>query len=166
MPTVAADTNVLVRFLLQQPPDQYARAGALMEKVSGGQVEIRISAAVVGEVATILHHVHGQPQAEVAEALLALVSARGVQLDEQAIVVVALEHARDLTDIDFVDAYVAAKAAGDGLAVASFDKGAAQEARHHDLSAVKVIDGRPGPRARGGDHSCHLRRPGVASIRF
>jgi len=122
MPTVAADTNVLVRFLVQQPPDQYTRARALMQKVSGGQVEIRISAVVVGEVAAILHHVYGQPQAEVAQALLALVTARGVQLDEQAIVVAALEHARDLRDIDFVDAYVAEKAAGDGLAVASFDK--------------------------------------------
>jgi predicted nucleic-acid-binding protein len=122
MPTVAADTNVLVRFLVRQPSDQYMRARALMEKVSGGQVEIRISAVVVGEVAAILHHVYGQPQAEVARALLALVSARGVQLDEQAIVLAALEHARDLTDVDFVDAYVAEKAAGDGLAVASFDK--------------------------------------------
>jgi predicted nucleic acid-binding protein len=121
MPTVAADTNVLVRFLVRQPPDQYTRARALMEKVSGGQVEVRISAVVVGEVAAILHHVYGQPQAEVAGALLALVTARGVQLDEQAIVA-ALERARDLRDIDFVDAYVAEKAAGDGLAVASFDK--------------------------------------------
>jgi hypothetical protein len=66
-------------------------------------------------------HLLAIPQAEVAQALLALVTARGVQLDEQAIVVAALEHARDLKDIDFVDAYVAAKAAGDGLAVASFD---------------------------------------------
>jgi len=122
MPTVAADTNVLIRFLVQQPLDQYTRVRALMAKVSEGQVEIRISAVVVGEVAAILRHVYGQPQAEVARALLALVTARGVQLDEQTIVVAALEHARDLTDIDFVDAYVAEKAAGDGLAVASFDK--------------------------------------------
>ena len=122
MPTVAADTNVLVRFLVRQPPDQYRRARALMVKVSGGQLEVRISAVVVGEVAAILHHVYGQPQAEVAEALLALVTARGVQVDEQAIVVAALEHARDLRDIDFVDAYVAEKAADDRLTVASFDK--------------------------------------------
>ena len=122
MPTVAADTNVLVRFLVRQPPDQYRRARALMVKVSGGQLEVRISAVVVGEVAAILHHVYGQPQAEVAEALLALVTARDVQVDEQAIVVAALEHARDLRDIDFVDAYVAEKAADDRLTVASFDK--------------------------------------------
>ena len=52
MPTVAADTNVLVRFLVRQPPDQYTRARALMEKVSGGQLEVRMSAVVVGEVAS------------------------------------------------------------------------------------------------------------------
>ena len=91
-------------------------------RAAGGQVEIRISAAVVSEVAAILHHVYGQPQAVVAQALLALVIARGVQVDEQAIVVAALEHARDLKDIDFVDAYVAEKAAEDSLAIASFDK--------------------------------------------
>jgi predicted nucleic-acid-binding protein len=122
MPTVMADTNVLVRYLVQEPPEHYRRARALMEKVSGGQVEIRISAVVVGEVAAILHHVYAQPQADVARALLALVTARGVQLDEQAIVVVALEHSRDLKDTDFVDGYVAEKAKGDGFAVASFDK--------------------------------------------
>ena len=122
MPTVTADTNVLVRFLVREPPDQYARARRLMEKVSEGEVGIRISALVVGEVAAILHHVYGQGQADVAHALLALVTARGVELEEQAIVVAALEHSRDLKDIDFVDAYVAEKAAADGLAVASFDK--------------------------------------------
>lgn len=113
---------------------------ALMEKVSGGQLEIRISAVVVGEVAAILHHVYGQPQAEVAGALLALVTARGVQVDERAIVVAALERARDLRDIDFVDAYVAEKAAGDGLAVtASIGRCTRSSVRRSFLS--RFIDG-------------------------
>ena len=122
MATVVADTNVLVRFLVREPPDQYARARALMEKVSERQIEIRISAVVVGEVAAILHHVYDEPQADVARALLALVTARGVRLEEPAVVIAALERARDLKDIDFVDAYVAEKARAEDLPVASFDR--------------------------------------------
>lgn len=123
MATVVADTNVLIRFLVREPPDQYARARALMAGVSGRQIELRVSAVVVGEVAAILQHVYDEPQADVARALLTLVTARGVRLEEPAIVIAALEHARDLKDIDFVDAYIAEQARAEGLAVASFDKG-------------------------------------------
>jgi predicted nucleic-acid-binding protein len=120
---VVADTNVIVRFLVKEPQDQYRRARGLMEKVSAGEVELRISAAVVGEVAAVLHHVYDQTQRDVAETLLALVTSKGVDLEEATHVVAALEHSRELKDVDFVDAYVAAKATAEGLPVASFDKG-------------------------------------------
>jgi predicted nucleic-acid-binding protein len=120
---VVADTNVIVRFLVKEPQDQYLRARGFMEKVSAGRVELRISAAVVGEVAAVLHHVYDQPQREVAEKLLALVTSKGVDLEEAAHVVAALKHSRDLNDVDFVDAYVAAKAIAEALPIASFDKG-------------------------------------------
>lgn len=120
---VVIDTNVLIRFLTKTPLDQYQRALALIKKVSEGEAELRLSAAVVGEVAAILHHVFQTPQAEVATTLLTLVNARGVFVEEEDVVRQALEHSRDLKDIDFIDAYVAAKAQADGLPVASFDKG-------------------------------------------
>jgi len=120
---VIVDTNVIIRFLTKTPLDQYQRALALMEKVSAGDVVLRLSAAVVGEVAAILHHVFKTPQAEVATTLLALVDARGVIVEEEDVVRPALEHSRDLKGIDFIDAYVAAKARVEGLPVASFDKG-------------------------------------------
>lgn len=123
MTAVVADTNVLVRFLVKEPRDLYVRARGLMEKVSAGEVELRISAAVVGEVAAVLHHVYGQPQQDVAAKLLGLVTSKGVDLDEAAHVIAALERSRDLRDVDFVDAYVAAQAVAGALPVASFDKG-------------------------------------------
>lgn len=123
MTGVVADTNVLVRFLVREPRDLYLRARGLMEKVGTRDVELRISAVVVGEVAAVLHHVYGQPQRDVAAKLVALVTSRGVDLDEAAHVIAALERSRDLTDVDFVDAYVAAKAVAGGLPVASFDRG-------------------------------------------
>lgn len=121
MPVVVADTNVIVRFLVKEPPDQYLRARGLMKKVSEGQVQLRVSAAVVGEVAAVLHHVYDVAQRDVAEKLLALFTSKGIELEEADHIVVSLERSRDLTDIDFVDAYVAAKAAAEALPVASLD---------------------------------------------
>lgn len=122
MITVVVDTNVIVRYLTQTPPEQYERTRKLMETVSAGGARLSLSAAVVGEVAAILHHVYGKPRSEVAVTLLAFATARGVEVDEEALVLGALERSRDLKDIDFIDAYIAAKAAGAGRPVASFDK--------------------------------------------
>lgn len=122
MSVVVVDTNVIVRFLVQTPLDQYERARKLIEMASAGETELSLSAVVVSEVAAILHHVYGRTQAEVAGALLALTTARGIQVEDEAIVLKALERSRDLKDTDFVDAYVAAKAEADGRPVATFDK--------------------------------------------
>ncbi len=122
MITVVIDTNVIVRYLIETPPEQYERARRLMEKVSAGDARLSLCAAVLGEVAAILHHVYGKPRSEVAGTLLAFATARGVEVDEEATVVRALERSRDLKDIDFIDAYIAAKAADTGRPVASFDR--------------------------------------------
>ena len=120
---VVVDTNVILRYLTKTPPDQYERARRLIARVSAGDVQLSLSAAVIGEVAAILHHVYEKPRSEVASTLLAFATARGVEIDERAIVLQALERSRDLKDIDFIDAYVAAKAEAAGMSVASFDKG-------------------------------------------
>ena len=120
---VVVDTNVIVRFLTKVPIDQYARAVALVEKASAGEAELHLSAAVVTEVAAILHHTYKRPQTVVADKLLQLMNSRGVFVEEDDVVRQSLEYSRTLTDTDFIDAYVAVKARAEGLPVASFDKG-------------------------------------------
>jgi predicted nucleic-acid-binding protein len=120
---VVVDANVIVRFLTQVPIDQYTRAVALIEKARIGEAELHLSAAVVAEVAAILHHTYERPQAVVADKLLQLISARGVFVEEDDVVRQSLEYSRTMTDTDFIDAYVAVKARSAGFQVASFDKG-------------------------------------------
>jgi len=119
---IIVDTNVVIRFLTKTPADQYQRALALMERASAGEVDLRLSTAVVAEAAAVLHHVLGMSQARAAALLLHLISARGVVVEDEAVVRQSLEHSRDLRDIDFIDAYVAVQARAEGLPVASFDK--------------------------------------------
>ena len=119
---VVVDTNVIVRFLTKVPIDQYARAVALVEKASAGEAELHLSAAVVTEVAAILHHTYKRPQAIVADKLLQLMNSRGVFVEEDDVVRQSLEYSRTLTDTDLIDAYVAIKARSADFQVASFDK--------------------------------------------
>lgn len=122
MTTIVVDTNVIVRFVVREPRAQYERALKLMEQVSEEKITLAVSAAIVGEVAAVLHHSYKLPLAEVAAALLAFARSPGIDVEERQIVERALEQSRDLPDIDFIDAYAAGKAGADGLSVASFDQ--------------------------------------------
>lgn len=124
---MAADTNVVLRYLLREPEALYLRAHRLMARVSAGEIQLRLSALVIAEAAAVLHHTYGRSQAAVAGALLALATARGVQLEEEQVVVAALERSRDLRHVDFVDAYLAEKVRAEGIAVATFDRSLAKQ---------------------------------------
>src|SRR5439155_1690220 len=107
MDAVYVDSNVVIGFPTKTPAHQYARALALMQRVSRGEVELLLSAAVVGEVAAVLHHSYELPQCDVAEQLIAFVSARGVNTEEPSIVLEALRKSGELKDGDFIAAVLA-----------------------------------------------------------
>lgn len=123
MPGVYVDSNIIIRFLLQEDSEQFARAKALMQRASDGEIELLLSPVIVGEVAAVLHHSYDMSQRAVATALLTLVAARGVKTEDEALVIEALQKSRNLLDIDFVDAYVALEAKTNHSPIASFDRG-------------------------------------------
>jgi predicted nucleic-acid-binding protein len=81
-----------------------------------------LSPVVVAEVAAILHHTYELSQSEAARLIIVLATARGVAVEEEAIVLDALAKSRDLKDVDFVDAYVVLTADDRQRKVATFDK--------------------------------------------
>ncbi len=109
-----------MRFLRAAPHGQFERARSLFDRAGAGELELVLSAAVIAETAAILHHTYEIGLREVAASLLLIVNGRGVRVEESEIVIGALERSRDV-NVDFIDAYVAAKAAGVGAVVASFD---------------------------------------------
>ena len=119
--TLLLDANVLVRFLVQDDPRQSAAATALLEKAERREVVLMLEAMVVAEVVYVLLGRYGRSRGEVSSVLLSIIQNVGVETLERDVVTDALQRFAAV-NVDFSDAWMAARAAQLGHAVASFDR--------------------------------------------
>ena len=120
--TVWLDTNVVIRFLIGEPPDQAKRAQRLMRRAAAGELVVRLPTVVIAEAIWVLGSFYDGGRAAIAEAIRSLVLADGVSVDELDVVLEALRLMED-ANVAYVDAYLAASARRSGEPVASFDAG-------------------------------------------
>jgi predicted nucleic acid-binding protein len=119
---LAVDTNVVVRFLTGDDPEQAARATALFR----GE-EIYLPKTVVLEVEWVLRRLYRFPPARVSEALARLVALPNVRVEDIAAVADAIRWSLD--GIDFADAlHIASSRNADGFA--TFDADLTKRARN------------------------------------
>lgn len=76
------DTNVLVRILTQDDPDQAARAGELIRSAERAGDRLRVSAIVLCEVVWVLRSAYGYPKDDVVRALRLLLSTSGLAVED------------------------------------------------------------------------------------
>jgi predicted nucleic acid-binding protein len=115
------DANVLLRFITGDPPEMAQRALRLIERAELGEVTLRLSPLIVAEIVWVLGSFYRYPRTQIAEVLLPLVTARGVNLEAAEQVVAALDRMAT-ANVDFIDAFLAENARSEGGAVASFDR--------------------------------------------
>lgn len=123
------DTNVVVRFLTGEPPEQAARARALFEAAAAGAIELFLPTVILIETGFVLRRVLRLERDRVVILLESLGHAPGLVVEQREVVQRALELFEG-SAIPLADAYLAAYALvrgaplGDpGLpAVASFDR--------------------------------------------
>jgi len=75
---IALDTNVLVRFLVEDDEEQSRRAAEVVARALADGVPILIPDVVLVETAWVLSRSYRRPRSEIAELLRRLVSSRGV----------------------------------------------------------------------------------------
>ena len=119
--TLLLEANVLVRFLVQDDPRQSAAATALLEKAERREVVLMLEAMVIAEVVYVLLGRYGRSRGEVASVLLSIIQNARVETLERDVVTDALQRFAAV-NVDFSDAWMAARAAQLGHAVASFDR--------------------------------------------
>jgi predicted nucleic acid-binding protein len=115
------DANVLVRFLVQDDPKQSAGATALFENAERREVLLHLDALAVAESVYVLTGRYGRSRAEVTNVLLAIIQNAGVETLEAGVVTDALQRFGTM-NVDFADAWLAARAAQLAKPVASFDR--------------------------------------------
>lgn len=115
------DTNLIVRYLVQDHVKHARAAGKVFEACDRGDLVIVVLPAVLAECVFVLESFYGHPRGDIASALNTLISSPGVEVSEAAIHLDALERYRK-TKIHFVDCLIAATASSDKTPVATFDQ--------------------------------------------
>lgn len=116
--TAVLDTNILIRHLTGEPPDQARRAGRLL--ASG--LQLALTDVVLAEVVFVLRSVYRLPRSSVAQAARAIVGFESIVCAEPHVAMRAIELYGE-TRLAFADAHVVAVAEATGADVASFDRG-------------------------------------------
>ena len=114
------DTNLIVRYLVQDHEKHAKAAGKLFDACDRGDVVIVVLPAVLAECVFVLESFYEHPRGDIASALGRLISSPGVEIDA-AIHLDALDRYRN-TKVHFVDCLIAATAATEDMPVASFDQ--------------------------------------------
>jgi predicted nucleic-acid-binding protein len=122
---IALDTNVLVRFLVQDDADQARLAGAIIDQLTEADPGF-VGREVLVELVWVLERAYGYTRAEIAGALDGLLSAIELQIEAADDVGPALELYRK-HGFGFADLMIAAAARRAGAAeLVTFDRKAAQ----------------------------------------
>jgi len=117
-----ADTNLFIRFLTNEPPDQAEKARRLLRNISNGKYELYICDLVTAEIIYVLESVYHLTKKEVAEKLLAIAEHENVIMENQTIILNALELYTE-KNLDFTDAYLVCHALKSGYdKICTFDE--------------------------------------------
>jgi len=114
------DANVLLRFLTGEPKNLADKAARLMARAEQGEVLLCLPALVIAEVIWVLKSFYRYSLREIAEVLIPLIAADGVEVEDRDMLIQAVELAGE-KNVDFVDAFLALQANRRGEPVCSFD---------------------------------------------
>lgn len=116
------DTNLIVRYLVQDHEKHAKAAGKLFDACDRGQVVLVVLPAVLAECVFVLESFYEHPRGDIAAALGRLITSPGVEISDAAVFLDALQR-YGKTKCHFVDCIIAATAAAEDTPVATFDEG-------------------------------------------
>ena len=115
------DTNVVLRYLLRDIPEQFTQAADFFEQIRTGRKKMLFLESVLVECVYILTKYYNVPKKEAAEALAGLMQYKGVVNKDKAALSAALALYGE-NNLDPVDCFLLAKARHDAMQVFTFDK--------------------------------------------
>ena len=115
------DTNVIVRYLVQDDARLYARAKDYFDAVRTGARKAVILESVVAESIHVLMKIYQVPRERVAGSLLDILHYKGIANDDRKALIAALD-LFTAGGMDIVDCIICAKARAHGAALFSYDR--------------------------------------------
>ncbi len=87
MKSSIVDTNVILRYLLGDNPEQQAQARKWFKQAEENRRELLVTPIVIAEVSFILESFYKKNREEIADVLLVLVSQKWLQVEERTILI-------------------------------------------------------------------------------
>ena len=104
---IVIDTNLLIRYLVNDDARTAEVVDALLRKAGIGEVHILIPAVVVAELVWVLESFYKMETAEIADLVDSILNTPGLTVSDSAIVRSAMKRYR-IERVDLIDAWIAA----------------------------------------------------------
>lgn len=115
------DTNFILRYLLADNQEMFAKAKEIFDEVNTGETTIILEQSVFTEVIFVLASFYKVPKAKIVQILSELLSYKGVKNDEKETLSLALAY-YDKYNLHIVDCLLLAKTKITGYPVLTFDQ--------------------------------------------
>jgi len=116
------EANVLVHFLTKDQPHQARAAAALLHEAEAGEACLHLDPVIIAEALYVLTAYYKLPKASVVDALISLMGNRGIKVEAEETLSIALSRYRQAEGIDFFEAWLVARGVSLRLPVAAFDR--------------------------------------------
>ncbi len=121
MKTYLLDTNVILRYLLNDIPEQAEKARRIFNRARSLKARVKILPIILVEVVYHLIHTYKIPRNEVADTLQIFISPKWIKIENKDAILEALELFKN-SKIDMVDLMLFTIAKHKGYEIVSFDK--------------------------------------------
>jgi predicted nucleic-acid-binding protein len=118
--TELIDTNILVRYLTGDNPDQMKEIDKVFREAKKGKRSLILMPLVVAETCFVLESNYKKPRNQVGEAFVKILTQRWLVIHERGELLFTIS--RYMEGIHFVDAYLTACASMSGSGIFTFDK--------------------------------------------
>jgi predicted nucleic-acid-binding protein len=119
---VFADTNLFLRYLTNDVPDQADSVERVLQMAAENQITLVVNGLVIAEIVWTLESFYRLTRVSIAEKVRAILNTPGIEVSDPDLVLQAIA---DYTDkkVDFIDAYNGAWLLAQGMSVAlTFDQ--------------------------------------------
>jgi predicted nucleic acid-binding protein len=117
-----ADTNLFLRYLTNDIPQQADAVETLLRRAAAGEVTLLTNSLVIAEIVWVLETVYRLSRPSIAEKVLAILNTPGLEVPEAEILLQAIAWYKE-QNLDFADAYHAACMLSQGIhTVCTFDR--------------------------------------------
>ena len=107
MKTCFMDTNLFIRYLVNDDPGKADRVEKLLEQATSGKIRLVTADLVIAEVIWVLESAYGLKNAEIAPMVKGILATPGIEVTNAELVGRSLDYYESL-NIDFIDGYIAA----------------------------------------------------------